>query len=137
MNPLACTGNSSNACADGYTSNLCGVCASGWGTSMPFKCRKCWSKASIITVYIVAGLLMLGFAKLLCYFTLSNNAPTRGPPAGQQAPPPAPSDLLKPFFVYLQFMFVVASMQGIDWPATMSAHCKASPGCSRHPPHTP
>jgi hypothetical protein len=68
---------------------------------------------------------MLGFAKLLCFFTLnSSGMPASSFTAGsgwQQAPLPAASDLLKPFFVYLQFIFVVASMQGIDWPVTMAA----------------
>jgi hypothetical protein len=66
----------------------------------------------------MADLLMLGFAKLLCHFSLSNNL--RGLAAGNQAPLPSPTDVLKPFFIYLQFMFVVATMPGISWPGVMS-----------------
>jgi hypothetical protein len=61
---------------------------------------------------------MLGFAKLLCCFNLDFAAKAAG--AGQQSVQVSPTDLLKPFCIYLQFMFIVATMQGITWPATLS-----------------
>lgn len=78
---------------------------------------------------------MLTVAKALCFFTLDFNmkhtanaqAEHQPAPAGQSATTakPAPTALLKPFAIYMQFMFLVASMQGVSWPATLARPLQA------------
>lgn len=95
-------------------------------------CRKCWSKTAIIVLYVLAGVLMLAVAKLLCFFSLdfanvvvvANGAGQAAPASGQPAQP-APNEVLKPFCIYLQFSFLVASMQGLAWPDTLKVPFQA------------
>ena len=97
LNPLACNGNRRNLsrctadadcaasgqyrdlqCSDGYHGNLCGMCAEGFGTVKPFSCRDCMPIWAIVALYAAATILMLGFLKLFCYFTLADNAAPTG-----------------------------------------------------------
>lgn len=77
-------------------------------------------------LYILAGLIMLAFAKALCFFTLDfklsfqQNGVGQGVLAGSQPAQPAPNEILKPFCVYLQFSFLVMGKQGVAWPASLS-----------------
>jgi hypothetical protein len=80
----------------------------------------------IILLYILAGFIMLAFAKALCFFTLDfklalqQNGALQAPAAGSQLTQVAPNEILKPFCIYLQFSFLVMGMQGVAWPASLS-----------------
>jgi len=72
----------------------------------------------MITLYVLAGFAMLVFAKFLCHFTLRDKPAQLGPSHGNLKA--TPTELLKPFLLYLQYLWVVAAMQGVDWPATLA-----------------
>lgn len=142
-NPAACPGNSSGTCARGYTSNLCGECETNWGSPKPFVCRECWPSQRILTLYILAALALLVYAKVLCHFTLSGHTtpatlgpvaiPVQGPPdeSGQQKQRQQPhstavcaTDIAHVFVFYLQCMWILSSIS-VRYPASLSAPFQA------------
>lgn len=88
-------------------------------------------KGVIIMLYILAGFIMLAFAKALCFFTLDfklalpQNGAGQGAAASPQPMQTAPNEILKPFCIYLQFSFLVMGMQGVAWPASLSGAFQA------------
>eukprot|EP00878_Enallax_costatus_P014426 GHUV01015087.1.p1 GENE.GHUV01015087.1~~GHUV01015087.1.p1 ORF type:complete len:551 (+),score=45.93 GHUV01015087.1:463-2115(+) len=106
-------------CSAGYYGNLCGECAPGFGSSKPFTCRKCMSHGTIIALYAVAAVVLLGLIKTLCYFTLRETATVSAPTAGgnvsSQKGVPA-TDLLKPLVLYFQYLLIIVGTSSIEWP---------------------
>lgn len=141
----ACPGNSSNSCARGYTSHLCGKCVANWGSPRPFVCRECWGSGMIITLYILAALAMLFYAKVLCHLTLSVKTTPAGLgpvailPPGQPASVELPAqpghqkqapvnataavcatDIAHVFMFYLQCMWILSTLD-VQYPTSLSA----------------
>jgi hypothetical protein len=70
-------------------------------------------KVAIVLLYTAAALAMIGLIKLLMYFESPASA-TR--PSLQQ---PIPSELLKVLVLHGQWLFILANLIGIPWPATL------------------
>jgi len=121
INPFACPGGNNNTCAEGYVSNLCGNCAPGRGKVDTFGCRPCWRPAVIISLYVLAALLMLAVAKVLCHLTLSGIQSGSTRSSGQRGRSPMRQvEFLKILMLYLQYMWVLSRLQGIHWPETVT-----------------
>jgi hypothetical protein len=75
-------------------------------------------RATIIALYAVAGVVMLGLIKLLLHFTLAWNF------AAQQDDIQPPAELLRCLVLYGQRMLIVASLS-IDWPASIAYPLRA------------
>jgi hypothetical protein len=71
------------------------------------------NRATIIALYAVAGVVMLGLIELLLHFTLAYNF------AAQQDETQPPAELLRCLVLYGQRMLIVASLS-IDWPASIA-----------------
>jgi hypothetical protein len=67
----------------------------------------------IITLYAVAGIVLLGCIKLLLHFTLADTL------AAQQGEQQPPAELIRCLVLYGQRMLIVASLS-IDWPASIA-----------------
>ncbi|KAF6265050.1 hypothetical protein COO60DRAFT_1480381 [Scenedesmus sp. NREL 46B-D3] len=79
-----------------------------------FHCRACLGRAAIIGLYVAGGVVLLAFIKLLCHFTLAENAQPQADEDKQHI-----SDLLRCLVLYSQWMLLVASVN-IDWPPSIS-----------------
>jgi hypothetical protein len=90
-----------------------GDCKEGYGRARAFLCRKCMPRVAIVLLYTAAALAMIGLIKLLMYFESPDTA-TR--PSLQQ---PIPSELLKVLVLHGQWLFILANLVGIPWPATL------------------
>jgi hypothetical protein len=66
----------------------------------------------IIVLYTAAVLAMIGLVMLLLYF----QSDTAARPSLQQ---PLPSELLKVLVLHGQWLFILANLVGIPWPATL------------------
>jgi hypothetical protein len=69
-------------------------------------------KTAIIVLYTAAVLAMIGLVMLLLYF----QSDTTARPSLQQ---PLPSELLKVLVLHGQWLFILANLVGIPWPATL------------------
>lgn len=108
---------SDSLCSQGYHGNLCGRCASGYAAAKPFSCRPCIGRSTLIAVYVVGALALLGFIKLLCYFTIRETVVADCVLSGQRDT--QMTDILKPFVLYLQYLLIVVS-SNIEWPVVFS-----------------
>ncbi|KAF6253513.1 hypothetical protein COO60DRAFT_407655 [Scenedesmus sp. NREL 46B-D3] len=108
------TSYTSLQCSPAHSGHVCGACADGFGATKPFHCRACLGRAAIIGLYVAGGVVLLAFIKLLCHFTLAENAQ---PQAGGDKQHVAV--LLRCLVLYSQWMLLVASIN-IDWPPSIS-----------------
>lgn len=101
----------SSSCAAGHEGTLCGSCSSGYGLVKPFTCRKCMQKSTIVAAYLAGAVGLLVFMKVQCCFNRAEAAAAAAAtssictiaavPANQ--PQLAPSSILQPLVVYLQW----------------------------------
>ena len=71
---LATAFGESQSCTTGYEGNVCGTCSEGCGMSKLFTCSKCYSKAVLWVLYVVAILVISAVVRLLLAFTLRENS---------------------------------------------------------------
>eukprot|EP00878_Enallax_costatus_P010121 GHUV01010566.1.p1 GENE.GHUV01010566.1~~GHUV01010566.1.p1 ORF type:complete len:453 (+),score=58.75 GHUV01010566.1:1879-3237(+) len=118
------TGYANLQCSQGYYGILCGMCTLGYGHVKPFTCRKCLSRGLIIGLYLAAAVVLFGFMKLLCHFTLAETAASAT--QGLQTPGSRMhvTHLLKPLVLYFQYLLIIATLS-IDWPEPLSYPVRA------------
>lgn len=81
---------------------------------------KCWPTGQILSLYALAGIVVLGFAKIMCHFTLNHKRPmpaAAAKPAGQR---PYATDFVKVFVFYLQCLWILGGLNGVQWPQSLS-----------------
>jgi hypothetical protein len=135
INPSACLGNSSlsnmgamNAsgnmtvdayktaqCAPAYQGNVCGDCRDGYGKVRPFLCRKCMSRVTIVILYTVGALAIIGLIKLLMYFHHSSNTTGR-----KSLEEPISDELLKVLVLHGQWLYIISNLVNVPWPTTLA-----------------
>lgn len=77
--------------------------------------------AVTVTLYVLAAVAMLVAVRVLSSMALADVQPV-GSGSTQQA---TPVDLMKPLVVYLQWLFVVVSLNGVPWPPSLSVPLQA------------
>ena len=114
-------------CVEGYTGNLCGKCVPGHGSMRPFSCRRCYPRGTLVAMYVIASLCMLGFMKLVCWFTIKDSyrhAPSDD--GSGDAGPAEPSHLLRQLVLHGQYTLIIASVQAADaWPPSITKPLQA------------
>lgn len=89
------------------------MCTNGYGIVRPFVCRKCLKAAQTICLYALAALVMLVAVRILSALSLADP----GPSAANQV---RPVDLCKPLVIYAQYLFIIFSLNGVQWPVSLS-----------------
>jgi hypothetical protein len=108
-------------CSGPYKGNLCGECKQGYGRVRPFLCRKCMSAGTIILLYLLAAVAVVGLVKLLVYFSTSTDLVTR-----TDLQTPTPSEMLRALVIHSQWLFIICNLVGIPWPAALTDRCRSS-----------
>lgn len=110
-------------CAELYQGHVCGECKQGWGKVRPC-CRKCMPAATIVELYVVAAVVMIGLIKLLVHVTTSANlAPGKAAAHG-----PLPAALLRALVIHTQWLYILSTMVGVPWPATLAVPLQVGGG---------
>jgi hypothetical protein len=85
----------------------------------PFTCKKCMRPAAVVTLYTLAAVMLLLAVRVLSALALADLG--RPVTAGQTRA----VDLTKPLVVYAQWLFIVMSLNGVPWPASLSVPLQA------------
>jgi hypothetical protein len=115
-------------CREGYLGHLCGRCAAGFGSVRLFNCQRCYSRGTVVFLYILSCLLLLAFIKLLIWLTLRKNskATASDEANANNASTVEPAQLLRQLVLFSQYTLIVASVQAADsWPVTISKPLQA------------
>ena len=81
----------------------------------PFFCRKCMSTGTILVLYVIAAVAMIGLVKLLVHLSTSVDLAV----ARTDLQTPTPAELLRALVIHAQWLYIISMMVGVPWPASL------------------